>query len=186
MLTIRPEQMLVFEREGWRRLASQAVDHLRTYFPEQCAALGESDLLAKIDAGIRHARAHGLETTCDFLRYLNLAIVFGWDFDRRCSWAQEILSNAEFGPHTRTDLLSQKALDELHWVGEVPEELEKGQPVEEEAIEFEGLKDEEPGDSMDASVPEPLQWESEGPLPIGELDPNVDYTAHELDFHDGE
>ncbi len=189
MLTIRREQITIFEIESWRRLSQQAARHLRTYFPQECAALGESNLAANIDAGILRARAHGLELTYDFLRYLNLSIVFGWDFDQSCAWASEILAKPELGGHTRMDLLSQQALCELHWTEKETEEdsgtADTAAPSVEDPIEPDLLEDEEPGQSRDGEEPEPLQWEPEEPPIIWELDPDVDYTAHESDFRDG-
>ena len=184
MLTVRRDQMKVFEEESWRRLARRAERHLREYFPARCAALEPPELLARIDSAIGRGRTYDLDLSSDFLRFLNLAIVFGWDFDQRAPWAAEVLARTEFQPHTRMDMLSQRALDELHWTPVEPDEAQE-KSAGEEPPEIDKLENEEMAASIDASEPEANEFEPEAPSPVWELDPEIDYKAHEEDFRDG-
>ena len=189
MLTIRSDQMSVFERGSWRQLSRDAARHLRVFFPLECEALGETALASNVDSAIRRARQYGIGLTSDILRYLNLAVVFGWHFDRELAWAGEILTDAGFDAHTRVDLLTERAFEELHYSpdGEATGEAAPETPPEDDETEagLDGLEDEAMGESVDADQPEPVAWEPEEEPPPLEWDPDVDYTAHESDFRDG-
>ena len=103
MLLIRDEQLLalrgVREKEYERRLAA----HLRKYFSETCADLGERGLRDAVRYGIKRAKAYGIQAERDVVKYLNLMFVFGRDFDTdpRFPWAASMLRSTDYGPTLR-------------------------------------------------------------------------------------
>lgn len=93
MLRIRPAQMAVLSELEVRKFEDWMVVHLRRFFPDQCAAIGERRLLETIRYGIRRAAHYGFTAKRDVCKYIDLMIVFGRDFDtgQRTPWAAEIL-----------------------------------------------------------------------------------------------
>ena len=110
MITIRRAQMKVFEKTALRNFAGRAVEHLETYFPDQCAAMGKEAVLDAVRFGMGRAAHHHFETERDILRYLTLMFTFGKDFDRdpEIPWARAILTNGA-SARKRTDALQTKA-----------------------------------------------------------------------------
>lgn len=102
-MMIRDEQLValrgVRQKEYERRLAS----HLRKYFSETCAALGERGLGDAVRYGIQRARSYGIQAERDVAKYLNLMFVFGRDFDTDpCfPWAASMLRSTDYGPTLR-------------------------------------------------------------------------------------
>lgn len=160
--------MTAFEDASWRDLERRAKQHLLSCFPNECEQLGEAGLEEFVRYGIKRARAHGFESEYDILRYLNLSVVLGSDFDEDESypWAAEILSSDEFSARTRMDLLTEMATQELS----TPEDEAKGAAVRpdwvdtsaaaegKKKVEFDGLVDSENGTSIDASVAAHADW----------------------------
>lgn len=93
MITIRREQMEVFERALWDRLVHDAVRHLREYFAVDAALLGDPGLHRVAAAAIARARVHGVVVEGDVYKYVNLAMALGTRFDEDplLPWAAEIL-----------------------------------------------------------------------------------------------
>jgi len=116
-----------------------------------------------IDKGIRRGKAYGMVMDSDYLRYLNLTVTFGGDFDQE-PWASEILERREWSAPTRLDELYQRAYERLDAGG-------TEEPAE-EPEEFDGLADEEPGESVDADTPEPAEFEPPNPEPEWDPDPD--------------
>jgi hypothetical protein len=93
MLTIRAAQFAVFSQLEVRKFEDWTLAHLRKFFPDRCAALGEPQLREWIRYGIRRAAQYGVTARRDVCKYLDLMIVFGRDFDtdRLSGWAADIL-----------------------------------------------------------------------------------------------
>jgi hypothetical protein len=91
MLTIRAAQFAVFSQVEMGKFEDWTLAHLRKFFPDQCAALGEPELREWIRYGIWRAAHHGVTAKRDVCKYLDLMIVFGRDFDKRWGWAGDIL-----------------------------------------------------------------------------------------------
>lgn len=110
MITIRRAQMKEFEKAARRNFAERAVTHLETYFPEQCRALGRTEVLEAVRFGMGRAATYDLNTERDVLRYLTLMFTFGKDFDAdpELPWAREILTGGA-SARKRTDRLQAKA-----------------------------------------------------------------------------
>lgn len=155
MLTIRQEQMAVFERATWRDFIDRAMSHAGERFANQIAGLDPSSLRASIETALQRARQHGFEGETDLFRYLDLTFSLGSDFDRdrRRPWVQEILNARSYSPHTKMDLLSQLAAaerigpveepptiydDEPEAIDQVPETPdEEITPLDDEVADFE-------------------------------------------------
>jgi len=129
VLYIRSSQIKTFREQLRRRFEERMVRHLHTYFPEQCAALGDEGTREAIGHGIDRAQAHGIVTERDVCRYLNVMFTFGRDFDSdpRCPWAARILDDtARPHPSERMDALYDEA---IHRSPEAPPEpMERQEP----------------------------------------------------------
>src|SRR4051812_21947994 len=78
MLLIRNAQMHVLARNT---LPSWIAAHLRRFFPDECAALGEEGLDERIADGIGGALSYGFEAPDHIAQYIDLTFTFGPDFD---------------------------------------------------------------------------------------------------------
>ncbi len=104
MLVIRPEQMKAFADAGHRQFAADACHHCRLRHPDICISWDDGELHAIVDNGLRRARSYGFETAADLIRFLDLAMTQGVDFDES-DWAAPILSLRQYLPKARLDLL---------------------------------------------------------------------------------
>ena len=93
MLTIRQEQFTFFSRLEVEKFEDWTLAHLKKFFPRECAAAGDERLRDTIQHGIRRAASYGIKTRPDVAKYVDLAVVFGRDFDTdpRLGWAGRIL-----------------------------------------------------------------------------------------------
>ena len=102
-MLIRDDQLSalrgVRQKEYERRLGA----HLRKYFSETCAELGEEGLRDAVRHGIQRAKFYGIQAERDAVKYLNLMFVFGRDFDTdpRFPWAASMLRSTDYGPTLR-------------------------------------------------------------------------------------
>jgi hypothetical protein len=113
MLTIRKPQMEVFSSLSRERLKTEAADQLRRYFPEFVQFHDPETLRAEIERAFQDCAAYGLATERDYRRFINLAAVYGWRFDRRPEnvWMVRILSDANItNPGHRLDRLIQQCI----------------------------------------------------------------------------
>jgi hypothetical protein len=85
--------------------------HLRRFFPERCAALGDDAVGSLIRDGIQVGRRHSILTERDVARYIDLAAFLegGADIGREHSWARDILI-ADEEASTRLNRLNAAAL----------------------------------------------------------------------------
>jgi hypothetical protein len=97
LLTIRATQMESFAQQEFRKFEDLMVNHLTQFFPVQCKALGITQLRELTQHGIRRDAGYGITTERDICKFINLAIVFGRDFDReeRSAWATQILATGK-------------------------------------------------------------------------------------------
>lgn len=115
MLTIRDPQLRAIARAHERRFLRRAEKHLWTTLPDECAELGAERVREIVETALVRARGYGLERDYDILRFLNLMMLFGADFDDDDAypWAREILRDEELEPLTRLELIDQRATAEL-------------------------------------------------------------------------
>ncbi|MEZ5580595.1 MAG: hypothetical protein R3F40_14970 [Candidatus Competibacteraceae bacterium] len=81
MLVIRKSQVKVFEQVAVQRFEAGLLDHLRTFFPEQAAALGTAQLGKVVRYGLQRAESRGLRTERGLYLYLALMFMLGSAFD---------------------------------------------------------------------------------------------------------
>lgn len=91
--TIRQAQLNVFSQVEVEKFEEWMVEHLNRFFPRECQNTGEARVRETIRHGINRAAAHGITARRDVCKYIDLAMVFGPDFDtdRRSGWAAGIL-----------------------------------------------------------------------------------------------
>ena len=109
MLTIRADQLRIFEQTAAHQYELELVEHCRSFAPELCATLSQSELLQGVRLGIAEARRNGLDQRGPTRFYVDLMIVFGAGFlrDPQYPWIAETLS----GPGSqlyRTEALHTK------------------------------------------------------------------------------
>ncbi|NJO18146.1 MAG: hypothetical protein HC877_21175 [Thioploca sp.] len=93
MLIIRPEQVKVLEQYMVSQFEEQMKIHLQWFFSEELQTIGEVGLREQIRLGVKKAQLYQITKEGDVQRYLECAVVYGWEFDTT-SWAKEILQLA--------------------------------------------------------------------------------------------
>lgn len=104
MLLVRDQQRLAMARAA---LPKWIANHLKQFFPRECAALGEAGLRERVREGMARAVAHGFETEVHISQYVDLMFAFGPDFDSdpALSWPQPILADRTISAAERIDRL---------------------------------------------------------------------------------
>lgn len=112
MLTIRDEQMSVFEADARRRAVARLAEHLRLACPDQAGGLRAAQLQREVEAGIAHAAAYGIEGEADLRVFLECRLELGADFDVRedTAWAGAILRDETLFAGDKADLLADRHL----------------------------------------------------------------------------
>ncbi|MFZ4790700.1 MAG: hypothetical protein ACOYMW_07395 [Candidatus Competibacteraceae bacterium] len=89
MLVIRKAQMEAFEKIAVRRFEDGLLDHLRTFFPDHTAVLGDQQLVRVIRYGLQRAQSRNVQTERGVYRYLALMFMLGslFDEDPQLPWA---------------------------------------------------------------------------------------------------
>lgn len=105
MLTIRQDQMHVFEDIQLERFVSHAYGVVRRHWRRQAEAAGETATRARLRRLARQGRALGLVSVQDGLRFVNVAFALGDDFLVRYPWAARIAGNGHLSPAVRLELL---------------------------------------------------------------------------------
>lgn len=117
MLVIREPQMTALGLRHRASFDARLGDHLRRFFPERCAALGEGGVAEAIAHGVERARVHGLTAERDVCKYVDLMFVFGRDFDlaEQQPWAARLLArHVGSSPTARVEALMDKAMRMMH------------------------------------------------------------------------
>lgn len=96
MLVVRRAQIELFKAPLREPFVHRMVEHVKQYFPEDCAPLDADTLLEILRDGVIRAERLGFDTERDATRFLNLMFTFGRDFDRDPSlgWATRLLARA--------------------------------------------------------------------------------------------
>jgi hypothetical protein len=112
VLTIRREQLNLFAADRRNDFETRLAVHLRRYFPDRVALLGEGEFQAFIRQGRARAARYGFDTQRDICKYLGLMCIFGRDFDsdRRLPWAAEILRKPFRTSRSKMNRLMELAL----------------------------------------------------------------------------
>ena len=111
MLIIKPDQLRVFEAALSENFVRRAHAHVQQFFPGVTERVGAANMPKIIQATIARAAEYGISSEQDICTFLDLAIAFGWNFDRERAWAVKCLSEPGYGePATRVNLLFAAAL----------------------------------------------------------------------------
>lgn len=110
-MRIRKSQMEALSRSVRKRFEDRVVAHLHECFPDDCLAMGEQAVREMVQAGIARAEGYGLSAEYDVVRYVDLMVVRGRDFDTspRTPWAAPILRDPDLHPTTKMDRLYEQA-----------------------------------------------------------------------------
>lgn len=97
-MLIRAEQIEVLQQSLLDDFLGNLEAHLKEFFPEQCAEMGDEALDETIQYGVEVAQSYGLTTAHAFCVYLDLMFLFGEDFDQdpQHPWAADVLSDPSF------------------------------------------------------------------------------------------
>jgi len=111
LFAIRREQLAAFSQLAEEIFVERAAESVAREWPHEHARLGDDGARALVRHGIGRARAHGLRTERDHLRWINLMMFIGHDFDAdpRRPWAA-ILADARRTPSARLALVQERAL----------------------------------------------------------------------------
>jgi hypothetical protein len=111
MLTISARQMAELGRPRRERFEQRAVAHLMGVANGAAEWTDEAALL-HVRAAHQSARRCGIESERGIVRFMNLTLLFGLDFDRDPAfpWAREVLEEPGINPDLRVDLLVSEAI----------------------------------------------------------------------------
>jgi hypothetical protein len=108
-MKMRAEHMQAFSEAAVDEFEDRVVAHLSQYFGDRCAELGQ----VKVRELIRDAatRANDREFTAeqDVARYVQIAFVYGTDFDM-AAWAAPLLARTDLSPREKLQRLYGQAL----------------------------------------------------------------------------
>lgn len=119
MLTIRKEQIEVFENIAIQKFYRKLIPHVYEHFPSHAKYLGENAVLAVIENGCKQALSYGFKSERDLCLYSDLTIMVGvgFDTDPQLPWATEILSDKSLkDPWDKMDKLWDRAMTYLESV----------------------------------------------------------------------
>lgn len=100
MLVMRKSQMEAFESVAARRFEEGLLDHLRTFFPQHAATLGETQLGRIARYGLQRAESRGLKTERAIYLYIALMFLLGsrFDEDPQLPWAARAVEENKPAP----------------------------------------------------------------------------------------
>ena len=123
MLNIRNKQLNEFEARALERYIRDLTEYVRReegeeeVFPSggsnwvQVKDLPEEALLRMVKAGVVRARNYGLMLDCDITAFVSLMFAIAPNFDTQAN-IQTLLSDPEFSPEERMELLVDLATEE--------------------------------------------------------------------------
>lgn len=109
MLTIRREQMRIFQSSMRERFVGRLLCHLRAEMPAATAAMCDAELCATIREGVARAEAYGVVAEWDLCRFAMYEVRLGAGFERASGndWAREVLESGVYDGTAKMDLLDQ-------------------------------------------------------------------------------
>ena len=116
MLTVRKEQVRALGRAMMQEFEKDMLRHLQQFFPDESSAMGNRALRELIRHAIARAKDYGLTSERDLCKYLNLAMVYGGDFDTdpELEWMRGFLADPDVpDPSERMSRLYAESLHRL-------------------------------------------------------------------------
>jgi hypothetical protein len=115
MLTIRREQMHMFDERALAAFLEQAIAHLRSELPEATAGLADAELSARVRACMPRAARYGLESAAGIMAFVDATYLLDderFDADPDYWWAPEILDCPYLSPIEKARQLLDSAFAE--------------------------------------------------------------------------
>jgi hypothetical protein len=96
MFHIRTDHLEAFEDERESALATRLEEHLREYFPDRIASMGESGFEEFMEESIGAAQDIGVSSDDSILRFTDMRLILGPSFcdDPAYPWAAQILHDS--------------------------------------------------------------------------------------------
>lgn len=93
MLTIRKEQMQVFEKTAMGRFEEEMVAHCKEFSPRLCTVIGDDQVCLAVKDAIERSSSYGFTNRGAIRIFIELMLLFGsaFDTDPQYPWATEIL-----------------------------------------------------------------------------------------------
>jgi hypothetical protein len=124
MIILRHTQLDNINKPKLLTFITIMITHTRESFPNETKAISDSELKKHIIKSIKKAENYNLTSQQDCCKFINLAVVYGWDFDQEPNneWMIDILEDEEISsPSERLNRL----LDECVYRKEVEEKNNK-------------------------------------------------------------
>ncbi len=98
MLTIRKQQLAVFQKAASEEFEARMMAHIQKFFPEHMTKLGEPAARDLIRFGVQRAANYRISQEREVCKYIGIMVVFGRDFDHdpQLPWASAILREPNF------------------------------------------------------------------------------------------
>jgi len=116
MLAIRKEQIDVLSQVEVRAVENRTLDHIRKTYAKEFNTLGDEKTREVIQYGVKRAATHRFKGNPDVLKYIEVMVLFGRDFDTdlQLPWAGEILRKPK-KPAAKIAALHEEAIK--RWKG---------------------------------------------------------------------
>ncbi len=111
MLTIRDEQLQIFQQEAERRFHREVMEHVRREVPEIAGPLPEARFARMVDFGLSKADRYGLRDEDNILTFVTLMFAVAPNFDEYL-WFQILLADIRLEPDRRFEVLLLEATEE--------------------------------------------------------------------------
>lgn len=116
MLRLSPAQTQAIAAAQTQTAFAQLAAHCRTYYPDAVCHLTDESLINQLHSCHSRAQSYGLTSRRDLYRFVNLALSFGWEFDRDANlpWMCQYLTDPRVdSPAQRLELLVKYAIHRL-------------------------------------------------------------------------
>jgi hypothetical protein len=108
-MTVRSAQVKALAQESRIRFAKNATAYIRAAYTEQALGQNAPELAGFIDQGIQMATAFGITSEVDVIRFLEVLLVTGADFEDSAeyNWVADYLRE-DIRPEARLDNVVQR------------------------------------------------------------------------------
>ena len=115
MLTIRREQIRIFQDVEFERLVRAAIEQVRKHWAHKFKKWGADQTGQNVRGALRDALRLGFETESQALRYVNVMVAMGpaLAYEARHAAARRLLENTRLHPESRLDQMVAYAYDYL-------------------------------------------------------------------------
>lgn len=116
MLRLSPAQSQAIAAAQSQTAFAQLATHCRTFYPDAVCQLTNEALINQLHSCHSRAQGYGLTSRRDLYRFVNLALSFGWEFDRDTNlpWMRQYLTDPRVdSPAQRLELLVKYAIHRL-------------------------------------------------------------------------